>query len=218
MAILAKNRYIWPYSPFLGLCRKFCQKWHFWPFFGLKMFFCPQKPFLVMQKCISYILDDYCSVKREDSQKNIFFPTGIEIKSESFVVRHSSFVRTVWSDRPSTTWNSQNSCLSIIFSLCFASFGSRNASFQSSEVRKIRGCFWSLFWYIFIGFPSSFNSFYSHLSFIFFVCGSSFARSSVRPFVVRPFAHSSFVQTLRTDRHLMPPIAVVHFSPKKMLK
>ena len=74
---------IWPFWPKIGIfgriphfwvyAENFVKKWPFWPFFGLKMLFCPQKPFLVMQKCISYILDDYCSVKSEESQKKIFF-------------------------------------------------------------------------------------------------------------------------------------------------
>ncbi len=74
---------IWPFWPKIGIFGRIpyfwvyaensVKKWPFGPFFGLKMFFCPQKPFLVMQKCISYILDDYCSVKSEESQKKPFF-------------------------------------------------------------------------------------------------------------------------------------------------
>ena len=43
MAILAKNRYIWPYTLFLGLCRKFCQKMAFLTIFWSKNVFLPSK-------------------------------------------------------------------------------------------------------------------------------------------------------------------------------
>jgi len=35
--------------------------------------FFPQNPFLVMQKCISCFLNDYCSAKNEELQNKLFF-------------------------------------------------------------------------------------------------------------------------------------------------
>ena len=35
-----------------------------------------------MQKCISYILDDYCSVKSEESQKKVFFAKKCKVRKK----------------------------------------------------------------------------------------------------------------------------------------
>ena len=50
-----------------------------------------------MQKCISYILDDYCSVKSEESQKKHFFAKKCKLRKKLLpLMVNTTVVLTPW--------------------------------------------------------------------------------------------------------------------------